>query len=280
MRVELVFIFILVACSVVRAEEAETNKQQRLDFIRTTLARFEVETVDDTAKQLTLSVEPALWYTNPVRSATGTGATFFWLDGVRPVAAVSASIRDSGRVFRETSLLQDVPLRATRDGKLVWSPKRIAKPWAILPDAPQPGKNDPQRLIQMRAIVRRFEARLLKGDMEPGELRALSRPIYRYTDPAVGIVDGVVFGLVEATDPEALLLLEAHADDAGGSWQYTIARMTSRPSEVRLDGRELWETDAYWKNPRSKEDPYMEAYDSQYEADVIEVRGQESEVSR
>ena len=113
--------------------------------------------------------------------------------------------------------------------------------------------------------MRRFQTNLLKEDMESAGLRALSQPIYRYAAPAAGVLDGAVFAFVEATDPEALLLLEATADDAGGSWRYVLARMTSRPSEVLLDGRELWTTKAYWRHPRSIEDPYTEAYDSQYE---------------
>jgi hypothetical protein len=117
----------------------------------------------------------------------------------------------------------------------------------------------------MRSIVRRFETNLLKDDMKSGALRALTQPIYRYMDKAAGVLDGAVFAFVEATDPETLLLLEAHADDVPGAWRYTLARMTSRPSQVLLDGREHWETIGYWRNPRSLEDPYSEAHDSQYE---------------
>lgn len=264
-RVVLVFMFFSLGCGVVRAEEGEIKKQRRLEFIRTTLSQFEVVTADEPSIPLTLSAEPAQWYTNPVRSATGTGATFFWLDGTRPVMAMCASIRDGGKVFRELSLLQDVPLRATRDGKVIWNPRGVAKPWTRVPEAPQPGQSEPMRLIQMRSIVRRFEARLLKEGMESGTLRAQPKPLYRYDDSETGVIDGAVFALVEATDPEAFLLLEASAEDAGSVWRYTLARMTSRPSEFLLDGIELWNTHAYWQHPRTKEDPYSEAYDSQYE---------------
>jgi hypothetical protein len=265
------------------AEEGVSRKQRRLAFIRTTLGRFEVAPTGEPAKPLTLSADPALAYTNPVRTSTGSGATFFWLDGVRPIAVMSASIRDGGKVFREMSLLQDTPLRATRDGKLVWNPTAIAKPWMLVPDAGQPAKTEALRLIQMRKIVRRFEMNVVRDDMESGSLRDLSKPIYRYAEPDSGVLDGAVFAFVESTDPEALLLLEATAGDVAGSWRYTIARMTSRPSEVLLDKREIWSTKPYWKNPRTKKDPYIESYDSKYEeeaAEEVEVRDQEPEVSR
>lgn len=280
-RVVLVSCLLLLVGTVSQADEGESVKQRRMAFIEAILDRFEVETADDSAKVLTLSAAPTLKFTNPVRSATGSGATYFWLDGARPLAAMSASIRDNGKAFREMSLLQDIPLRATRDGKLVWNPKTVAKPWKIVPDTARPAKTEPQRLIQMRGIVRRFEMNIVKGDMESGSLRGLSKPIYRYSEPDDGILDAAVFAFVESTDPEALLVLEAHGDDAGGAWRYTIARMTSRPSEVLLDQREIWSTKAYWKNPRSKDDPYSEAYDSNYEEKIEDVvlRDQEPKIS-
>ncbi len=272
-RLRVVFVCVLfaIACSNLCADDGENRKQRRLEFIRTTLTRLEVETTDDNARSLTLSAEPVLSYTNPVRSATGSGATFFVLDGVRPIAAVSASIRDGGKAFREMTLLNDTPLEATREDRLVWQPLALAKPWEPVPNAKQPAKNEALRLIQMRRIVRRFEMSLVREDMESGVLRNLSKPIYRYADPDNGVLDSAVFAFVESTDPEALLLLEAGADDAGGSWRYTIARMTSRPSEVLLDNREIWTTKAYWKNPRTRQDPYCEAFDSLYEEDAEEI---------
>ena len=42
-----------ITATLVCAEEVETNKQQRLDFIRARLGQFEVETVEEPAKLLT-----------------------------------------------------------------------------------------------------------------------------------------------------------------------------------------------------------------------------------
>ncbi|MDA1054058.1 MAG: hypothetical protein O3C40_26720 [Planctomycetota bacterium] len=247
------------------AEDGETNKQARLAFLKQTLAEHTLETADESATTLELAEEPAIWYTNPVRSAHGTGATFFWLNGSRPIAAVSLSIRDEGRLFRELTMLDDVPLTATRDGQPIWSPRKPGTTWASLPEAPHPGDSESIRLLQMRSMSRRFQGRLIKDQLEGGSLRVLSKPLHRYQDAEAGIIDGAVFALVEATDPEILLSFEARSNESGGAWHYRLARMTSRPSEVTLDGKLHWSTAAYWQNPRSPADPYIEGRAGTYE---------------
>jgi len=264
-RLALVGCLIAPPANLLRAEEGKVDKSARLGFIKETLSHFELRRDDAPGDPLRLSAEPALWYTNPVRSARGTGATFFWHDGVRPAAVVSVSIRDGGKVFREMSLLQEAAMSATRDDKEIWSPRTMGKSWSRLAGAPPPGKNAARRLIQMRSMARRFAARLLMEDVEPTSIRVLPQPIYRYANEASGLIDGAIFAFVEATDPEALLLLEANADETGGAWRYTLARMTSVPTAVELDGQEIWKTEGYWANPRSRQDAYVEAYDSQYE---------------
>lgn len=247
------------------AEDGETNKQARLAFVKQTLAEHSLQTADEAATTLKLTDEPAIWYTNPVRSARGTGATFFWLNGSRPIAAVSLSIRDKGRLFRELTLLDDVPLKATRGGQPIWLPRKPDKTWASLRDAPHPGNNESVRLRQMRSMSRRFQGRLIKDQLEGGSLRVLSKPLHRYHNADAGIIDGAVFAMVEATDPEILLSFEARSNESGGAWHYRLARMTSRPSEVRLDGKPHWSTAAYWQNPRSPADPYIEGRAGTYE---------------
>jgi hypothetical protein len=75
-----------------------------------------------------------------------------------------------------------------------------------------------------------------------------------------------VFSLSEATDPEKLLLLEAYRPDGKEiyAWRFTLAKLTSPPIRVRLDGKEIWSVPGYWMNPRSPDDPYVEAADGTY----------------
>ena len=264
-RVSMLLALLLAPVLSWSGEDGETNNQARLSFVKQILAEHTLQTADESATTLKLTEEPAIWYTNPVRSARGTGATFFWLNGSRPIAAVSLSIRDKGRLFRELTMLDDVPLKATRGGQPIWLPRKPGKTWASLPEAPRPGNSESVRLLQMRSMSRRFQGRLIKDQLEGGSLRVLSKPLHRYHNADAGIIDGAVFALVEATDPEILLSFEARSNEPGGAWHYRLARMTSRPSEVTLDGKPHWSTAAYWQNPRSPADPYIEGRAGTYE---------------
>jgi hypothetical protein len=72
-------------------------------------------------------------------------------------------------------------------------------------------------------------ARLRAQDEEPG--------------PGAGRIDGGVFGFVQGTDPEAILLLEAVHPDGRPRWQYAFARATSAGLEARLDKPVVWAVD-------------------------------------
>jgi len=79
-------------------------------------------------------------------------------------------------------------------------------------------------------------------------------------------VDGALFAFVEATDPEALLLVEAIRSPTAEAahWQYTLAKMTSRPVVARRNDEVVWSVPGYWLNPRSINDAYQERQLSVY----------------
>ena len=53
-----------------------------------------------------------------------------------------------------------------------------------------------------------------------------------------------MFAFVSGTNPEALLVLEAHTTKEGAStWQYGLVRMTGEPVIVELDGKGVWKRD-------------------------------------
>jgi len=66
-----------------------------------------------------------------------------------------------------------------------------------------------------------------------------------------------------------LLLLEARRSKPEGDyqWRYTLARMTSVRTIIRLDGKERWSLPNFWRNPRSPNDPYLESGDGIYSAE-------------
>ncbi len=244
-------------------DPARRERQQRLDLMKGKLAEFEIRAEGPSTAPFKLADEPTLRWTNPVRG--GDGATFFWSDGGRPMAVATVSIRAEGNVFREFALLGDRPITASREGQIAWSPKKNAIPFALLADAPSPSKTPGQRLTQLKEMSRRFRVSIIKGN--PVEGRLMSQPLLRYAAPDSGVLDGAVFAFAEATDPEALLILEARRDDShpDGVWMFSVARMTSPQVEVRMGDRLLWTGLPYWNNPRSKEDAYVEAFEGVYQ---------------
>ena len=65
-----------------------------------------------------------------------------------------------------------------------------------------------------------------------------------------------------------LLVLEAVRPASGKpEWRFSLARLTAVRAEVRLDGEEVWSVEGYWNNPRSTDDPYVEAVEGKYSPD-------------
>jgi hypothetical protein len=253
--------------------DARPENQHRLDYMKATLGEFQLEADREPPIPLVLGKEPVLRWTNPLHFGQVDGATFFWFQGVRPVAAATISIRAKGRVFREFALLGDEPLLARRPERVLWSPRKNGLPFGPLADAPPPARSPALRLTQMRTLARRFHVGLIRAKRVEGRL--LSQPLSRYSDPGAGLLDGGVFAFVEATDPEVLLVLEARRDDAHpeGHWRFSFARMTSQPVEVELEKETVWTASSYWNNPRSKNDSYVEAFEGTYEAEAAASPG-------
>ncbi len=145
------------------------------------------------------------------------GAMFVWLEGSRPVAAASFSVRRlNNMLYRECTSFSSSPLES-RGGPPDWSPKTGGLTNRPLPDAPAPAESKPQRLTQMRNLARRFSAACHNSRSdEPTELRLLPQPLYRFADEPNGVLDGGLFGFVVSNDPELLLLLEAAKDATSG----------------------------------------------------------------
>jgi len=247
-------------------------RQARLDYLKLRAAECELFKQADRSSPLPLSKEALLRYTNPVRGIKlSDGATFLWLDGQRPLAVATWSLRGPGNVWREFTSLSGEPLACMRGGVEIWSPKTGGLLDQLLPDAPVPLPSATRRLGQMRDLAGRFSATVYLPPDETvvTELRLLSQPIYRYKEESAGILDGGLFSLAEATDPEVLLLLEARRSKPEGDyhWRYTLARMTSVRTIVRLDAKERWSLPNFWVNPRSPSDPYFESGDGKYSAE-------------
>lgn len=250
------------------AEDTKADRQMRLDFLKARAAEFDLFQDADRNKPLARTGEPLLRYSNPSRGVgLSDGGTWLWLEGERPVAVAAWSIRGMGSVYREFTSFSAEPLTCVFNERVVWSPQTGGLLDQPLPGTPAPQATAAARLTQMRALARRFSAVFYKGD-EPTEMRLLPQPIHRYKDEKLGLLDGGLFTFAEATDPEALLLLEARSGKKEGeaAWRFSLARMSSLRLVVRLDDKEIWSVTPYWKSPRAPTDPYVEASHGTYVA--------------
>jgi hypothetical protein len=129
-----------------------------------------------------------------------------------------------------------------RDG-LRWSSRapRGVQPQSLA-DAPAPADSAAHRLTQAKALARRFSASELTPTPSGRiELRLLPRPIDQYSNPTVGLLDGVLFCFIYETNPVVLLVLEAWSDGSGTkAWRYALVRQGAGEATALLDGKPVW----------------------------------------
>jgi hypothetical protein len=96
----------------------------------------------------------------------------------------------------------------------------------------------------MRDLAERFAGEKTTRSGVTRTLRLLPKPIFRYESQDAGVLDGVLFALAEATDPEALLILEARRSGSTYVWHFALARMNSVRLTAAYDGKPVWEVPA------------------------------------
>ena len=187
-----------------------------------------------------LSSAPLLRYTNPVTRSTN-GQVFAWTDAERPqvlAAIFEFPERPLSTEFHSLSL--DV-FSAERDDGAKWTPAAPGVKFSTVPDAALPAKTAVHRRIQMRAIMKRFAVELSDSNGEKYQLRRQDRPLLHYGKRGADTSDGAIFAFVQATNPDALVLLEARRQADGYRWEYALARMHHRTMHATLDGKTVWE---------------------------------------
>src|SRR5207247_2670500 len=101
------------------AQAPATDGQDRLQFLKAKLAEYSLFRQKAPQSPLPLKKDPIIFYSNP-EGPSHSGATFLWLDGERPIAAISLSIRrPNDTVTHEMTSFSDGPLDCQRSGKSV-----------------------------------------------------------------------------------------------------------------------------------------------------------------
>jgi hypothetical protein len=214
---------------------------------------YRIQFVDRDAS-VQLRAEPILKWSQPVRGG-GEGAVYLWTEHGRPVTIATFFIwpADNNRhgVAHEFHSLVTEPLTA-RWRDRTWSPPKNGVAWQHEDDLPTPAASSEQRLRQMRDLARQFQATSRDRQDKTWELRLLTRPLYRYdlpngtgTPPVGSLLDGGLFGFVEGTDLEIVLLLQAVQTENGPRWEYAFARMSDYRLAVRRNDRTVWDVEPH-----------------------------------
>ena len=216
---------VLLFFDTVEAQEPVTSEKTELVELLDSARKYQIRmTNPDAALQLR---EPAvLNFTNPERNQEH-GSVFVWMHGDRP-AAIGQFFRFDSMEQRATKhalhSLSASPLQATFNDEVAWAPEQAGLEWKSFADQVAVGPNHANRLLQMRQLVRRFRVSLFDPKGKPTELRLAPRPLFEYSAPKSGVTDGVIFSFVVATDPEAILLIEAFDEQGKTGFRYAFAR--------------------------------------------------------
>jgi hypothetical protein len=265
--------FALIACAVLLtagcalaagagAQEpapVEVNKElidTALKLTKEGAAKYAI-TLEDGAK-LKLVSDPVLRWSNPSVGEIH-GNVFLWTAGDRPavVGSFYKWFTPHTHLSHEFHSLAVQPLVASSGEADVWTTKQAGVSFKPLADAPAPAPTAAGRLLQMKRLAKDFAATKIERHGSKQEMRLLPQPIYRYAAPEARVLDGALFVLVQGTDPEVFLLLEARGEKGKETWSYAPTRMNGVGFSLRYQDKEVWSVEIMpWKDITSHAETY------------------------
>jgi hypothetical protein len=189
-----------------------------------------------------------LKWSQPVRGGAD-GAVFLWLEGGRPGVIGTFFIwpASDGRqgLSHEMHVLTNETVEGSWRNAIRWRPGPGPITWQPIPEAPAPADTQTRRLIEARQLARRFAATSRNKEDQSWELRLQPRPFYQYesSDQSQNWLGGALFSMVQGTDTEVVLWLEAQRINGLPVWRYACARMSDLALRVTLDRQEVWTAD-------------------------------------
>jgi hypothetical protein len=238
-----------------KAKQDETEAQQEARKIVEAITLTAVS--GDERQRLELLEQPVLRYGDLAR-ANDKGSVWIWQRSGRPQAVMELFRGEGSREWVHVvhSLSAD-PLEGDFGGTGIrWTPPRDAVRWNDLAAAQAPADRPAARARQIKELAQRFKAHeFWDPNNSRFELRMLVQPVHKYSNPDSGLLDGAVFLLCHATNPEVVLLIEAVKEAGGAKFRYALARLGHAELHVEFDGKEVWRqervgatgiSDAYW----------------------------------
>lgn len=249
-------------------EEAPPTGAEGASYFYQQAKEYEIKTVDD-AVPLELGASPLLNWSNPART-NEKGIIVIWLRKGRPEALATLFTYEFGnRVYEKHELLSlsEQPLVATFRDRRAWAPSKAGLQFAPLDEVEPPAGQPRLRSLQMRRIAREFNGTITNQERESTTLRQLPQPLYRYEGTTGAVVDGAIFSLNVATDPEALIVIEARKQGEGLQWKYALARLHYNELKIERRDKPVWSAEAIPEfmndltgQPKYMQSPYFTYY--------------------
>lgn len=238
------------------------DKEQIAEALRITRAaaeKYDFVVGGEDAATATLSKESLLRWSNPAAGEIH-GNVFLWTEGGRPavVGSLFQWFSPHTHMSHEFHSLSETTIRGRYEKNNVWTTRETGVKFRPIPEAPAPAGSAAQRLLQLRKLAKSFSATKKERDGNVSELRLLPQPIYRYELAEEGLLDGALFTLVQGTDPEVFLLIEARGqEDKPAVWHFAATRMNGVEFRLRYDGREVWVAEILpWRDITSHRETY------------------------
>lgn len=232
------------------SEAVRRKREQHMRAMRNVAEKLRVTSLAEKDRaNLELIGEPLFRFNDSAREFHD-GSMWGWGKPGRPEAVLCLSLMDSDpsgpRWLFEINSLSSGKVAADGIPNVTWPPREPGLDFKAIPNAPEAESTEAKRLRQLKDLARRFSGfeRFRKENAnapERYELRLLPQPIYRYSNPKRGQVDGALFLMTYGTNPEVLLVIELQqSNQPVAEWKYGLTRISYAEPHVLLDDREVW----------------------------------------
>jgi hypothetical protein len=224
--------------------KSDAGSERLISFYQSEASAYKIHRDAERRQALEFRKEPVYIWVNPARTNGQHGAVFLWLWKGRPEVfgcVFSHPVPLGRKVNHEFHTLATGVLHVERPGPFRWEPQAGLDRNPV-PGAPTPAATASQRLLQIRNMAREFSGHSVDYSNRRWELRLLPQPLFRYSSEDAGITDGAILTFVSnaGTDPEVLLVLEAHKAGDAPRWEYALARYSDWSLYMQHKGREVW----------------------------------------
>lgn len=184
-----------------------------------------VEELDLRGTDAKFSLKPLLRFTDPTRRLEDASVWTLGEKG-RPKAILVLEKYSNRRYpSYELTVTSNAPPSSISNDTFTWRPDRESIEWKTLRSSTPPSNRQRTRGMQMKQIARKFSVSE-KFEGQTYQLRMLPKPLLRYEDEKANLVDGSIFVFSHGTNPELLLLVEAHQpNDDKLVWKAGFARL-------------------------------------------------------